>query len=140
MAEQKGSDFKLYIQDASAGSPTSFLQLAGLRSKNFQLNGEMVDVTNADQTTKWRKLLAGAGIKNMSVTGQMVFTDAAVDMGLVNEFINQAHLEWQIEVPNFAIFQGKFQLNQLGMAGEHNGEVTMEVTIESADEIVKSAI
>ena len=133
MSAQKGSELLIKIGDGA--SPESFTEAAGLRTKSLQLNAETVDVTNSDSTNKWRELLAGAGVKSMSVSGSGVFTDATADATLQAEAVAQTILNYQVIVPGLGTFEGAFQLSQLQYAGEHNAEVTYEITLESAGAI-----
>lgn len=140
MAAQKGSDIILRISDPNGGSPTVFTAIGGLRTKTITLNAETVDITSADSTNKWRELLAGAGIKSASVSGAGVFKDDAADLLIRNSFFSQTHLTWQLEIPSFAILEGTFQISQLQFAGEHNGETTYDLSLESASEVFAGAI
>ena len=38
-------------------------------------------------------------------------------------------------IPDFGTVEGPFQLTNLEFAGEHNGEVTYDVSLESAGEL-----
>ena len=78
MAAQKGSAFLL--KDNSTGTPAT---IGGLRSTSMSINGEMVDITTKDTAVFvsggsdiGRTLLAGAGIRSMSVSASGVFTDS----------------------------------------------------------------
>lgn len=139
MAAQKGSDIIIRLGSATA-SPTTFSALAGLRSKTVSLNAEQVDISSADSVNKWRELLAGAGLKNASISGSGVFKDATVEADLRTEFFAQRILTYQIEIPSFCIMEGAFQLTQLQYAGEHNGETTWDISLESAGEITAVAV
>lgn len=133
MAAQKGSDMLLKVGDG--GSPEAFTALAGLRTKNLQLNAETVDITNSDSANKWRELLAGAGIKSASVSGSGVFKDAAPDETVRASLFAGTIKNYQIVIPDFGTMEGAFQISSLQYAGEHNGEATHEVSLESAGEI-----
>lgn len=137
MAAQKGSD--LLIKVGNAGSPETFTALAGLRTKSLAFNAEQVDITNSDSANKWRELLAGAGIKSASVSGSGVFVDNATDATVRTEMFAQAIKNYQIVIPSFGTIEGAFQMATLNYAGEHNGEVTWEITLESAGELTFTA-
>ncbi|HEX3708980.1 MAG TPA: phage tail tube protein, partial [Pseudolabrys sp.] len=47
---------------------------------------------------------------------------------------------YQIVIPDFGTVQGAFQLTSLEFAGEHNGELTYDVAMESAGEVTFTAI
>lgn len=137
MAAQKGDSLLIKVGDGEVSE--TFTTLAGLRTKSLTINAEEVDVTTADDTTKWRQLLSGAGIKTMSVSGSGVFKDAATDATVRTEMFAQAIKNYQIVVPDFGTFEGAFQMTQLEYGGEHNGEVTYSIALASAGEITFTA-
>lgn len=130
MPAQKGSDLLLRVGDG--GSPPVYTTIAGLRTKAIAFNGEVVDITNSDDQNKWRRLLAGAGIKSMSLTAAGVHTGAATDTTLRDLFMNGNLRDMQIVMPGFTTVEGLFQVSALEWSGEHNAEVTFSVTLESA--------
>jgi TP901-1 family phage major tail protein len=79
--------------------------------------------------------LDGAGVKRASVTGRGLFKDAATDASMRQTFFDGTTLNYQIVIPAFGTVQGPFQLTNLEFAGEHNGEVTYDLTLESAGEL-----
>ena len=46
---------------------------------------------------------------------------------------------YQIVIPSFGTVQGPFQITSLEFAGEHNGEVTYDMALESAGELTFAA-
>lgn len=137
MTAQKGSDLVVKIGDGA--SPEVFTNFAGLRTKSMDVNAETVDITNSDSTSKWRELLAGAGIKSMAVSGSGVFLDAAVDTTLQTELFAQTHPNFQVVVPDFGTFEGAFQLSSRRISADHNAEVQYEFQLESAGVIAFTA-
>lgn len=130
MAAQKGSEILINLEDDN--SPAVFTAAAGLRTKNITLNAETVDVTNSDSASKWRELLEGAGIKSASFSGSGVFKDSAIEGTLLTTMMNGSIREYQVVVPGLGTFEGPFQISQLQYAGEHNAEVTYDMSMESA--------
>ena len=47
---------------------------------------------------------------------------------------------WQIVVPDFGIIEGAFQISSLDFSGRHDGEVSFELTLESAGALTFTAI
>jgi len=131
MSAQKGKDLLVKISDGAGG----FTTVAGLRTRRLAFNAETVDVTHAESANRWRELLDGAGVKRASVTGRGLFKDAATDASMRQTFFDGTILPYQIVIPDFGIVQGPFQLTALEFAGEHNGEVTYDLTLESAGEL-----
>lgn len=136
MAAQKGKDLLLKMEDA----PGVFVTVAGLRTQRFALNADPVDVTNQESAGRWRELLAGAGVRRASVAGSGVFKDAASDALIRQTFFDGAIRNWQIVAPSFGIVQGAFQISSLDYRGEHSGEVTFELSLESAGLLTFTAL
>ena len=129
MAAQKGKDLLLKIDSNGLGS---FVTVAGLRSKRIAFNSETVDITDADSAGRWRELLAGSGVQRAAISGAGIFKDAASDASVRTRFFSGAIVEWQMIVPDFGTIEGPFQITSLEYAGNHDGEVTFEIALESA--------
>jgi TP901-1 family phage major tail protein len=127
MAAQKGKDLLVKINDGS-----SFVTVAGLRTRRLAFNAETVDVTHAESAGRWRELLEGAGVKRAAVAGRGLFKDAATDALMRQTFFDGAVKSYQVVIPDFGIIEGAFQIVSLEFAGEHNGEVTYELSLDSA--------
>lgn len=136
MAAQKGKDLLLKIDDGSG----AFVAVAGLRTHRMALNADPVDVTHMESAGRWRELLAGAGVKRASVAGAGVFKDAASDALIRAAFFDGAVRAWQVIVPSFGVIEGVFQISSLDYRGEHAGEVTFELALESAGTLSFSAL
>jgi TP901-1 family phage major tail protein len=135
MAAQKGKDLLVKISDGAGG----FITVAGLRTRRLAFNAETVDITHAESANRWRELLDGAGIKRASISGRGLFTDAATDASMRQTFFDGAVTSYQIVIPDFGAVEGPFQVSNLEFAGEHNGEVTYDVALESAGELTFAA-
>jgi TP901-1 family phage major tail protein len=135
MTAQKGKDLLVKIADGAG-----FTTVAGLRTRRLAFNAEIVDVTNAESANRWRELLDGAGVKRASVSGRGLFTDAATDASMRQTFFDGTVLNYQIVIPDFGTVQGPFQISNLEFAGEHNGEVTYDVAMESAGEVTFTGV
>jgi TP901-1 family phage major tail protein len=127
MVAQKGKDLLLKIDNGGA-----YETVAGLRSKKLSFNAETVDVTDAESAGRWRELLGGAGVQRASLSGSGLFKDQASDALIRTAFFNGAILAWQIVIPDFGTVSGAFQMTALDYGGEHNGEVTFDIALESA--------
>ena len=138
MAAQKGKDILLKIGDGAG--PEVFTTVAGLRARTISLNARSVDATDSDSAGRWRELLAGAGVRQASVSGAGVFRDAASDALIRAAFFAQSADNWQLIVPDFGTLQGPFLVAALEYAGEHEGEATYAITLASAGEIAFDAL
>lgn len=136
MAAQKGKDLLLKIDDGSG----AFVSVAGLRTRRLALNAQTIDVTHSESAGRWRELLAGAGVRRASLAGGGVFKDDASDALARQVFFDGLIRAWQIVVPDFGVIQGPFQIVSLDYRGEHAGEVTFELGLESAGALAFTAI
>jgi TP901-1 family phage major tail protein len=127
MVAQKGKDLLLKIDNGG-----SFVTVAGLRSKRIAFNSETVDITDADSVGRWRELLAGSGVQRAAVSGSGIFKDAQSDALMRERFFAGEIVDWQLAVPDFGTVEGAFQITALEYTGNHDGEVTFEVALESA--------
>ncbi|MBH0237608.1 phage major tail protein, TP901-1 family [Methylobrevis albus] len=129
MAAQRGRDLLLKVD---AGGTGSFTTVAGLRARRLAFNAAAVDVTDTDSAGRWRELLAGAGVRRASLSGSGLFKDQASDAAVRQLFFDGVIRPWQVVVPDFGTIEGPFQLTGLEYAGNHDGEVTYEMALESA--------
>jgi TP901-1 family phage major tail protein len=136
MAAQKGKDLLLKVD--IDGTPT-FSTVAGLRSRAIQFNAATVDITHTESAGRWRELLAGAGVKSARISGAGIFKDAASDETVRSYVFNGTIRRWQVIVPEFGTIDGLFQISGLELAGNHDGEVTYDLTLESAGELTFTA-
>jgi len=135
MAAQRGKDILLKIDDGTG----TFLSVAGLRTRKFALNAEAVDVTHSESAGRWRELLDGAGVRRASVTGAGIFCDAQSDALVRQVFFDGLVRSWQLVLPDFGSIAGPFQVTALEYRGEHAGEMTFDLTLESAGALTFTA-
>ncbi len=129
MTAQKGKDLLLKVDSDGAGTYTT---VAGLRARNLAFNAASVDVTDQELAGRWRELLEGAGIKTARITGCGIFKDAASDETLRSYFFNGTVRAFQVIVPDLGTVEGPFQIASLEYAGQHDGEMTFDLSLELA--------
>lgn len=130
MPAQRGKDLLLKLGDGDVSE--TFSVIGGLRTKTLSLNAQTVDVTHSQSAGGWRELLAGAGVRQASISGAGVFlNDAAAEEARAVFFANEAR-NWQIVVPGFGTIEGPFLIANLDYAGEHDREASMALALESA--------
>ena len=146
MAAQKGSE--LLLKYNTTGS--TYVTVGGLRSTGITMNDEAVDVTNKDSFGV-RTLLAGGGTQSVSISGSGVFTDSTTEQALRTTFYGQANSSdgssaqtaafknFQVIVKDLGTFTGAFMIASLGYSGEFNGEISYDITLESAGYITFAA-
>src|SRR5262245_21215534 len=130
MAAQKGKDLLVKIADGA-----TYTTVAGLRTRRLAFNAETVDITHAESAGRWRELLEGAGVKRASIAGRGLFKDAASDALMRQTFFDGAIKSFQIVIADFGAVTSAFQISNLEFAGEHDGEVSYEIALESAGEL-----
>ena len=135
MTAQKGKDLLVRAGNGAGG----FVAVAGLRARQIAFNAEAVDVTNADSAGRWRELLAGAGARRAAISGSGVFRDEASDLRLRQVFFDGVIETFQVVVPAFGTLEGPFQITALEYRGDHAGEVTFDMSLESAGAIAFTA-
>ena len=137
MGAQKGRDLLLKVDQTGTGT---YQTVAGLRSHSISFNAASVDVSNQESAGQWRELLAGAGLKSAAIRGSGIFKDAAADATIRSYFFNGTIRKWQVVVPDFGVIEGLFQIASLEFSGRHDGEVTFDMSLESAGELTFTAI
>jgi TP901-1 family phage major tail protein len=135
MGAQKGKDLLLKMFDGS-----TYVTVAGLRTRKIAFNAEVVDVTHAESVDRWRELLSGAGVKRASLSGRGLFKNAASDALVRQAFFDGAINACRVVVPGFGTIDGSFQIVALDFAGDHNGEVTFDLSLESAGALTFTAL
>ncbi|NEU14064.1 phage major tail protein, TP901-1 family [Methylobacterium sp. BTF04] len=134
MTAQRGKDLLIRV-----GNGAGFVAVAGLRTRQITFNAEAVDVTNAESAGRWRELLSGAGVRRAAISGSGVFRDEASDLRLRQMFFDGALDTLQVVVPGFGTLEGLFQITSLDYRGDHAGEVTFDMALDSAGPLTFTA-
>ncbi|MBU1212960.1 MAG: phage major tail protein, TP901-1 family [Alphaproteobacteria bacterium] len=137
MAAQKGKDLLLKVDTDGL---SSFSTVAGLRSRTLSFNAETIDITHQESAGQWRELLDGGGIRSARLSGSGIFKDDASDETVRGLFFNGTVRAWQVVIPDFGTATGLFQVTSLEFAGRHDGELTFDLTLESAGEVLFAPI
>ena len=135
MGAQKGKDLLLKVEDG-----VGFVTVAGLRARRLAFNAQSVDVTDSESAGRWRELLEGAGVRRAGLTGSGLFKDAASDALVRAAFFAGSILNYQVVIPDFGTVAAPFQVTALDYAGNHDGEVTFEIALESAGAVSFAAL
>ena len=129
MAAQKGKDLLLKADLDGSGN---FFTVGGLRTKRLSFNAGSVDITDAESSGRWRELMAGAAVQRAALSGSGIFRDRASDARVREIFFAGDIVTWQIAIPDFGTVAGLFQVVALEYTGNHDGELTYEIALESA--------
>lgn len=130
MAANSGKSFLVRLKDNSA-SP-AFFAVAGMRTKQLDINNEIVDITNSDSVLQFREILDGNGVASMSASGSGVLNDKVTHGEIVEAAIDRTLRDGEITVPGLGKFTGKFRVSKYSGKGEYNGAVMFDLSLESS--------
>lgn len=136
MSAQRGKDLLLKVDMDGLGA---FQTVGGLRARSLSFNAQTVDMTHSESAGAWRELLAGAGIRSASLSGNGVFKDSTSDQTLLSYFFDSTIRTWQVIVPDFGTVEGLFQITALEYAGSHEDEMRFDMALESAGALTFTA-
>ena len=137
MTAQKGKDLLLKLRNEA---DDGFMTVAGLRTRSLSFNAQSVDISHSESAGRWRELLEGAGTRRASLSGSGLFKDSESDARIRSLFFDGLILAWQVIIPDFGTLEGPFQITALEFAGNHDGEVTFDLALESAGQITFAAL
>ena len=137
MAAQKGKDLLLKVDSTGTGT---FTTVAGLRSRSIAFNAETVDVTHQESRRRVARAARGRGCEERRLQGAGIFKDAASDETVRSYFFNGTIRDWQVIIPDFGTVAGPHQITALEFTGRHDGEVAFEISLESAGQLVFTAV
>ena len=132
MGGQRGRDVLLKLADETE----QFVTVAGIRTKTLQLRAGTVDGTSTDSPEAWRELVTGAGVKSARLSGSGVFKDQASDARMRSVFFAGDVANWRLVLPDFGEIQGPFQITELAYSGDHDGEASFSISLESAGALI----
>lgn len=131
MTAQKGRELLLKVEATPGGG--IFNAVAGMRSNGITINNELVDVTTKSSAGV-KKLLAGAGVNSVNVSGSGIADDDA-NLELVRaSALANTNLNYQLVVPgasNGGTYEGAFGISSFEVTGEYGDSVQFSITLES---------
>ena len=134
MPAQKGSAFLLKISD---GAPTpTYNTVAGLRTTQLSINGELVVVTSKD-SGGWRELLSGAGTRSVSVSAAGIFLGRTAEAQVRGSALAGTITDYELSFEGGEKMRGKFLVQRLDYAGDFNGERNYTMSLESSGVVVQ---
>lgn len=134
MPAQKGSAFLLKISD---GAPTpTYNTVAGLRTTQLSINGELVVITSKD-SGGWRELLTGAGTRSVSVSAAGIFLGSAAETQVRGNALAGTIADYELSFEGGEKMRGKFLVQRLDYAGDFNSERNYTLTLESSGAVAQ---
>ena len=135
MPAENGAAFLLKISD---GAPTpSYQTVAGLRTTQLSVAGDMVIVTSKD-SGGWRDLLSGAGARSVSVAATGIFLASAAEAQVRGNALAGTLDTYQLSFENGDRMTGQFLVQRLEYAGDFNGERNYTIQLESSGAVIAS--
>ncbi|MBS0479055.1 MAG: phage major tail protein, TP901-1 family [Proteobacteria bacterium] len=135
MPAEKGSAFLLKV--GNGATPVVYATVAGLRTTQLSINGELVAVTSKD-SGGWRELLSGAGVRSVSVSGAGVFTGSAAECRIKASALSGALDDYRLSFESGDTMTGSFLVTRLDYAGDFNGERSYTLSLESSGAVVSA--
>lgn len=111
------------------------ITLGGMRATTMVLNNETIDITHKE-SQGMRTLLPKSGIQSLTITASGIFTNAESEQFLKQKAFSRELGLYSLFFPNGEKFQAHFLVTQYERSGDHNGEETYNVTLESSGAIV----
>ena len=133
MPAESGSAFLLKVGDGT-DTPV-YSTVAGLRTTQLSIAGELVAITNKD-SGGWRELLSGAGTRSVSVAGSGVFTGSGAEARLKSNALAGTIDDYRLSFESGDTITGRFLLTKLDYSGDFNGERAYTLALESSGPVV----
>lgn len=130
MAGQAGKSFLLKVGTAASG-----VTVAAMRTTRVSINSEMLDATNKDSTDLMRELVAGGGVKSVTIECEGVMTANAQRSTLEGYALAGSLNAFGLAYDGGDKLDGSFQITRFEMAGEYNGVQTYAMTLESSGDV-----
>ena len=135
MGAERGSAFLLKV--GNGASPLVYATVAGLRTTQMSVNGEMVAITSKD-SGGWRELLSGAGVRSVSVSGAGIFTGSAAETRIKGNALAGTIDDYRLSFESGETLSGRFLVTKLDYAGDYNGERSYTLSLVSSGPVVSA--
>lgn len=135
MGAERGSAFLLKV--GNGANPLVYATVAGLRTTQMSVNGEMVAITSKD-SGGWRELLSGAGVRSVSVSGAGIFTGSAAETRIKGNALAGTIDDYRLSFESGETLSGRFLVTKLDYAGDYNGERSYTLSLESSGPVVSA--
>ena len=135
MSAERGSAFLLKV--GNGATPVVYQTVAGLRTTQLSVNGEMIAITSKD-SGGWRELLSGAGVRSVSVSGAGIFTGSAAEVRIKGNALSGAIDDYRLTFESGETMTGRFLVTRLDYAGDYNGERSYTLNLESSGAVVSA--
>ena len=135
MSAERGSAFLLKV--GNGASTPVYQTVAGLRTTQLSVNGELVAITSKD-SGGWRELLSGAVVRSVSVSGAGIFTGSAAEVRVKGNALSGAIDDYRLSFESGETLSGRFLVTKLDYAGDYNGERSYTLSLERSGPVVSA--
>ena len=138
MAKQLGR--AMVLRADVSGTQTA---IATLNSKTLTINNSPIDVTTPDAASPggvlWQASMAG--LKSISISADGVFSDSAVEQDVAEKALSADPTDtYELLVPDFGTYKGKFRIESLEFGGETEGAVTFSISLTSTGAVTWTTV
>lgn len=126
MPAQKGRSLLVYVNING-----TYQKIEGQRTGNLTVNNSPVDVSTKD-TNNWRELLENGGLSTIGITIDGIDQDAPYLEQLRQDVFVNNHNYYKIIFPNGAYAEVRMMISNFAQAGNHDGALTYNMTLESS--------
>ena len=130
---QAGRLFKLSIWNGS-----EFTLICGLQATSVTINQEGVDTTD-NCSGSIRQMLEGAGVRNVSISGNGVTRLPSAMSFLLSSHFAQSHVYMRLTDGRGLDLYGFMQIVSIGASAAYNGAEMFEISLESTGEVTDFA-
>lgn len=136
MSARKGS--LVLIKVGNGATTETFSTIGGIMVSHMLLNQTLLEA-NTLESQDYRRLLSGAGLKFMRITGSGIFTDAASEELLRGYAFAGSSNNYRFIFASGAYCAGPFIISRYERRGDYDQEEIYALTLESAGIVTYSA-
>lgn len=118
--------------------PESFTTIGGMRVTELRLKNQPQETTNLS-SSGWRELLAGAGTKSLTLSGEGIFVDSTAEASARALAFSAGVKNFKLTFGNGSAVSGAFMVADYERRAEVDGEEHYALTLESAGGVVFTA-
>lgn len=141
MSQQKGR--LLLIKVGDGGTPTEvFTNLAGLRTRSFNLGVNEVDTTvpDTDNPENVVQRTVTSGVRTQTFSGDGLFDNVAQSKTAVDAARLGTPLNCQVVVPGYGTFEGPFIISGFEFSGDMEENLGFSATFSASDTLGFTAV
>ena len=134
MMSNKGQAFLLKLGNGE--TPQTYQTVAGLRTTQLTINGDLVVNNREPSEGQWRELVSGAGTRAVSISASGIFLGSAAEQQVRSHALSGTVFDAELSFENGERLRGTFLAMRLDYAGDYNGERNYAIQLESSGPVV----